>query len=105
MLKIWKAQKINDKSWPFKEPAHAAVFTTAEIIEGKEDILYVSRDAEDDDWEFIGSTSANEDNGKLVSLSEVALIDNTIFQLSNLKPGWIAERENLNDPWKRSKFS
>ena len=41
----------------------------------------------------------------LVSLEEIVKLDPSLFEISDLSPGWQAVRESVDQPWIRSERS
>jgi hypothetical protein len=88
--------------WPFLDPPNVAAITTNEIVEGRAWIAYVTHDADDGAWQFLGSGGAGtESDARVVSLRSIVESDETIKQLADLPLGWHAWRENKTDQWKR----
>jgi len=91
------------KDWPFADPENVAVFTTIQVMRLGQPILYASHDDEDGAWQFhTGVAGASEGDAMVVSLSEVVEHDPTIRQLADLPCGWLAERDDIGSPWRRS---
>ncbi|WIV21132.1 hypothetical protein QPK24_10880 [Paenibacillus polygoni] len=87
--------------WPFDDPENVATITTKDIIERTKQIKYVSHDDEDGMWQFHSGELVKEEDGRIVSLQEIIIIDPTVMELVHLPLGWIAIRDNINDKWKR----
>ncbi|MBS0659581.1 MAG: DUF2314 domain-containing protein [Verrucomicrobia bacterium] len=86
--------------WPFDQPPHCASFTTRQVLADDEPILFVSHDADDHGWQFIGS-SAEEEDCRLVCLESMVRRDPSVLELADLPPGWHATRPSPSSPWKR----
>lgn len=89
--------------WPFDQPRDCAVITLRSIISGERPILHVSHDADDHGWQFLdGSDEVDMADAAVVSLASIVRRDNTLLQIADIPPGWIASRESVNAPWQRS---
>jgi len=65
--------------WPFDQPRNCAAMTMRQILDGSEPILLVSHDADDHGWQFIGSTDANTEDGRLVCLEHMVTRDPSVL--------------------------
>jgi hypothetical protein len=90
-----------DDRWPFDQPRNCATLTMRQVLEGSEPILLVSHDEDDHGWQFIGSSDASVEDGKLVCLEEIVRIDPTVLEVADLPPGWQAFRGKRGGPWIR----
>lgn len=88
--------------WPFDQPRNCATFVTRHVIEGVEPILFVSHDADDHGWSFVGVTNVNLSDARLVALSRILDLDPSISEIADLPPGWDASRDAIGRPWTRS---
>lgn len=91
------------KYWPFTDPKNVATITTKDVIDRTKQIKYVSHDEEDGMWQFHSGELVKEEDGRIVSLQEISIIDSTIMEIADLPLGWIAIRDNIKDNWKRIK--
>ncbi len=89
------------KTFKFKDEEDTIVFSSRQIINAKEPILYVSHDIEDGSWQFHNGCNVDFEQAVIVSLHEIVELDNSISQLANLPLGWIAIRESIDDEWIR----
>lgn len=87
--------------WPFADKPSVAVFTTKSVALGKDRILFVSHDAEDGAWQFLGKDEWTEDSASVVALSSIVRLDPTITKLADLPLGWIAFRNSVDALWQR----
>lgn len=92
-----------EDSWPFDQPRNCASFTTSEVLSGSEPILAVFHDDDDHGWQFIGTTSGNDSNGRVICLSEAVELDSSVLEVADMLPGWHAVRMATGDPWERFK--
>lgn len=89
--------------WPFPDDPDVLVFTSREVIEKKDWIHYVSHDAEDGAWQFLGykGSPERESDARLVLLRTMLKHDETLASLADLPIGWIAWRDTAEGPWFR----
>jgi hypothetical protein len=88
-------------NWLFDEPRNVAVFTTRHVMVARHPILYVYHDQEDGAWQFHSSDEITIQDAMVVALSEIVDIDPTVMELADLPLGWMAWRNNVNEPWQR----
>lgn len=74
---------------------------TAPVLAGDEPVLYVSHDADDGMWQFIGTTDASIKNGRIGHLHHLVELDATLIEVLNLEPGQHATRTHVGDAWTR----
>jgi hypothetical protein len=91
--------KKKEVEWPFDQPKNCAVYTIRQILDGVNPIQAVYHDLEDDGWQFLSNIEISMDDAKLVSLEEVTKIDQSIFEVAHLKPGYNARRNAVGDKW------
>ncbi|NET34765.1 MAG: hypothetical protein F6K19_22525 [Cyanothece sp. SIO1E1] len=87
--------------WPFDQPRNCSTITMRQVLDGEEPILLVSHDEDDHGWQFIGSTDANVDDGRVVYLEHMVALDPTVLEIADLPPGWQAVRDANESPWIR----
>ena len=87
--------------WPFDQPRNCAAITMRQILDGTEPILLVSHDADDHGWQFIGTSDASVEDGRVVCLEEVVILDPTVLEVADLPPGWQAIRSHVGGAWTR----
>ena len=95
---INNSNKGND-IFPFSDAPNTAVFICSHILDGREDILFVSHDMDDGAWQFLCGKEHDESDARIVSLKYVLDLDPTIVKLKDLPLGYCAERESKNDKW------
>lgn len=66
-------------------------------------ITHVYHDEDDHGWQFHYAGEKSEADAMLVALKEIVELDDTLLQLADLPPGWMASRMSKDDPWKRSR--
>ena len=88
-------------TWLFHDEPNTACFTTSHVLSGSP-ILRVYHDY-DGDWQFHGDStqSVDDDDAKLVCLSDVVDRDASLKELHDLPYGWRAERTSTSTPWTR----
>ncbi|MFM0643576.1 hypothetical protein PQR14_04545 [Paraburkholderia bryophila] len=89
----------------FSDAPNVAVIASRRVIYEHDWIAYVSHDAEDGAWQFVGSTpgASQECDAVVVSLKNILTIDGTIHELADLPIGWHAWRTAKDAPWSREK--
>jgi len=92
----------NDK-WLFDDSPNVAVFTSKQIIEGKDWIHYVTHDADDGAWQFHGfSGPTTEEDARIVALRNIVENDPSILDLRDLPLGWHAWRKSQHSQWHKA---
>lgn len=89
--------------WAFNEPKNVATVAARQIIREGHPILLVSHDADDGSWQFLTGGTFSTEDGMLVALHEIVKRDPTVSELADLPRGWIAQRDAVGSPWRRSK--
>ncbi len=95
------AMSTNDEKWPFDQPPNCGVLSMRQVLEGLEPVLLVSHDADDHGWQFIGSSDATVQDGRIVCLAEIVKLDPSVLEVAGLPPGWQAVRDGKGCPWRR----
>jgi hypothetical protein len=91
---------MSEKPWAFPQPRDGVSITMRQILDGEEPILTACHDL-DGEWQFIGVTDANVDDGRIVGLGCMVDFDPTLLELADLPPGWRAVRDRVGDTWIR----
>ena len=90
--------------WPFADPPNVAVFTSKQILEGRDWIYYVSHDEDDGAWQFHPRDgSASESEAAVAGLKTMLELDPSLRQIADLPLGWCAWREDPKAEWRRMK--
>ncbi len=89
--------------WKFSVSPHSQAFLSEKVDSGTEPITFVSHDASDGAWQFLGN-SMFEGRGVLVCLHHPIDRDPTLRELADLPIGWYAERDTVGEPWCRKKL-
>ena len=88
-----------DAPWPFADSPDVATITTRAIVAGDDWIAYVSHDAEDEGWQFLGPNGAPEpDAASVVGLKTIVRLDPSVTELHDLPLGWHASRSSRDAP-------
>ena len=77
------------------------MFLSEAVHSSREPITYVSHDAEDGEWQFLGPSMAARGGPVLVCFHHPVDNDPTLKELADLPLGWYAERSKPNEPWVR----
>jgi len=89
-------------NWKFTDSPHSEALLSDKVDKGTEPITFVSHDASDGAWQFLGD-SMFEGRGVLVCLHHPIDRDPTLAELADLPVGWYAERDAVGEPWTRKK--
>ena len=92
---------FSQEDWIFLDPQNVAALTSVKILSGEHSILYVCHDDDDGMWQFHTGADVNEEDARIVALSEIVKRDPSIFGLADLPMGWIATRKSQDDDWLR----
>lgn len=92
--------QVKFANWKFPDPPHTGVYLSKAVHEGTEPITYVSHDADDGAWQFLGDTMS-ESGAVLVCLHHPIDEDPSLAELADLPLGWCAERDIPGEPWHR----
>lgn len=99
---FWESvENISDlPDWQFPDPPHTGVYLSKAVGSGAEPITYVSHDADDGAWQFLGDSMA-ESGGELSCFHHPIDRDSSLKELADLPRGWYAERDAPGEPWRR----
>jgi hypothetical protein len=86
--------------WKFPNDPHASAFLSASVNKGIEPVTFVSHDADDGAWQFLGD-SMSDSGSVLVCLHHPLDNDPSLKELADLPLGWYAERDAPGSPWVR----
>jgi hypothetical protein len=87
--------------WKFPDPPHATAFLSETVYNGSEPVTYVSHDADDGAWQFLGDSMDQGGGPVLTCLHHPIDKDATLRELADLPLGWCAERSQPGAAWKR----
>jgi hypothetical protein len=95
---VEEAGKFRD--WAFPDPPHTGAYLSRAVQQGAEPVTYVSHDADDGAWQFLGD-SMSESGGVLSCMHHPVDDDPSLKDLADLPLGWCAERDAAGKPWRR----
>lgn len=90
-------------NWRFPDDPHARVFLSESVHKGTEPVTYVSHDAEDGAWQFLGDSMSDGGGPVICCFHHPIDCDPSLAELSDLPLGWYAERGRVGEPWTRKK--
>ncbi|MFO0924861.1 MAG: DUF4262 domain-containing protein [Pirellulales bacterium] len=96
-----KKSLLVEEPWRFADSPDTACFTSNPVLKGSS-ITRVYHDF-DGDWQFHGDQDASRVKPKLVCLSCIVELDQSVEELHDLPIGWMAERKSPKHKWKRFK--
>jgi len=101
---FWESVEEGGKfaDWEFPDPPHTGVYLSKAVGSGAEPITYVSHDADDGAWQFLGDSMADS-GGELSCFHHPIDGDPSLKELADLPRGWFAERDAPGEPWRRYK--
>jgi hypothetical protein len=102
---FWASNDENSSlfDWKFEDDPHTNAYLSETVNTGTEPISYVSRDADDGAWQFLGDSMSDGGGPVLVCLHHPIDKDPTLKELADLPVGWYAERSEVGAAWIRSK--
>ncbi len=87
--------------WPFDQERNVATVTTRQVVLEKHPVLSVAHYSDDHSWAFTCGTTNKSDDLLLVSMGELVDLDDSLYEIADLPPGWCAERDSVGDQWHR----
>jgi hypothetical protein len=97
---LGESSNRTNPNWPFSDPENVAVFTVADICDGRAPILRVCHDREDGAWQFLpGGGLPDKSQWRLLSLKEVVKRDPSVKLLAELPLDWEATRSGVTKTW------
>jgi len=91
--------------WKFPDDPHTHSYLSKTVHEKEEPVTYVSHDAEDGAWQFLGD-KMSDGGGPVVSCFHHPIDDDpSLEELADLPRGWYATRESPGAPWERFEHS
>ena len=91
--------------WKFADDPHTRVYLSETVHEGTEAVTYVSHDADDGAWQFLGNSMSNGGGPVISCFHHPIDRDPTLSELADLQLGWYAERDKIGEPWVRKKHT
>jgi len=100
---FWKSNDPDSEffDWPFPDDPHTTSYLTKSVNEGEEPVTYVSHDAEDGAWQFLGDKMSEGGGPVVVCLHHPIDKDPTLRELHDLPLGWYAVRDHVGASWQR----
>jgi hypothetical protein len=90
--------------WSLEETRRTVAVTQRSVVNERRPILYVLRDSVAGQWMFLPDENPHIDIQIMVTIEDILKIDETIRELADLRPGWMATRVQKGQPWIRHKF-
>ena len=87
--------------WKFPDPPHSSAYLSETVYNGKEPITYVSHDADDGAWQFLGHSMDGGGGPVLACLHHPIDGDPSLKELADLPLGWWAQRSAPGATWVR----
>jgi len=88
-------------TWPFDQERNVATLTTKQVMQENYPILSVVHYADDHSWAFLCGTTGESEDLLLVGMGEVVDLDESLFEVADLPPGWCADRKSVGGEWHR----
>ena len=88
--------------WTFDQPPNAATMTTTRVMNDGAVITRAYHDEEDHGWQFYSEHETHTKDAMIVALEEIVAVDQSVTEISDLPPGWMAQRTGRNCPWQRT---
>ena len=86
--------------YDFKDPENTVCLSCKHVLEDKRTVLYVSHDDDDSSWQFLcGDENHQDDDARMVAMSQVVVLDESLNDLSEMPEGYCAEREAKGSDW------
>jgi hypothetical protein len=100
---FWSSANPKDtlRDWRFPDPPNTLVFLSEAVQTKNEPVTYVSHDAEDGAWQFLGDSMSGEKPPVISCFHHPIDEDASLKELADLPLGWWAERAKPGDPWIR----
>lgn len=87
--------------WPFDQSEEVTAITTRQVIEDGKPILMAIHYSDDHSWAFLCNTTGATEDGRVICMGSAVGIDQSIMDIADLPPGWIAERDSVGGEWRR----
>jgi hypothetical protein len=88
----------DESEWKFADGPHTTAYLSQTVHEGSEAVTYVSHDADDGAWQFLGDSMSEGGGPVLACLHHPIDRDKSLRELHDLPLGWFAERDSLGAP-------
>ena len=90
--------------WSRGETRRETVVTQRSVVTDHRPILYVLRDSVNGQWMFLTGENPPTDLQITVTIDDILKIDESIKELADLSPGWVASRAARGTPWTRRRL-
>lgn len=94
---------FDEADWPFDVSASTPAYSTTNVVQNGFPILTIAHDHEGD-WQFLCETPLEQSEISVVCLGCVFEHHPYVGEFHNLPVGWIAWRNNEEDPWHREEM-
>jgi Domain of unknown function (DUF4262) len=88
--------------WAFVDPPDVATYTTRQVVNDREPILFLTHDFDDGAWQLLHGGDAQASDAMIVCLSHLIKLDPKLAELADLPLGWQAVRKSVGEPWHRA---
>ncbi|OYV04909.1 MAG: hypothetical protein CFE26_14380 [Verrucomicrobiales bacterium VVV1] len=88
--------------WAFDQPPNAATLTTSHVMNDGAVITRAYHDEDDHGWQFYSEHVTRTKETMVVALEEIVALDQSVTEISDLAPGWMAQRTGRGSPWYRT---
>lgn len=92
----------NITMWVFDQPRNAATMTTSHVMRDGAVITRAYHDENDHGWQFYSEHVTLTKDSMIVVLDEIVALDQSVTEISDLPPGWMAQRTGRGFPWHRT---
>lgn len=75
--------------------------TTTHVMRNGATITRAYHDEADHGWQFYSEHVTQTKDVMLVALREIVAVDQSVTEIADLPPGWMAQRERIGSPWSR----
>ena len=88
--------------WHFDQPPDCVTRTTVHVMQRGAIITRAYHDESDHGWQFFPEHVTLTRDAMIVALREIVSVDPSITEIADLPPGWMAQRDSADAPWRRS---
>ena len=97
-----RAMVANSDDWPFDQGPEISALTTRQILDASEPIRQVVHYSDDHSWAFTHGTSDEKEDYRIVHMSHLLELDESLRTIADLPVGWSAWRDAQSDNWERT---
>ena len=95
--------KDSSTEWPFDQAPNVAAITSTHITERGLPILQVTHYDDDHSWGFQSGLTITTADAQLVLMKNIVQMDQSVFEIADLAPGWSASRQTVGAKWELTK--